>query len=188
MSGQHPAPDRLRRSGSRGRPSPTVVISPTLAPAWRLAETVTGDMSESLLDVRSRRIGAGAHAAISRASPETPAQSLDCLTMTTPSDALSTATALATAARRGSTGLTLPQVALLRALIESGPLRITALSERQGVRVPTTTAAVTRLEKAGLVARSGDPRDLRVVLVTVTDLGRQRCQAALAELSAGLSG
>jgi DNA-binding MarR family transcriptional regulator len=54
--------------------------------------------------------------------------------------------------------------------------------------VPTTTAAVTRLEKAGLVARSGDPRDLRVVLVTVTDLGRQRCQAALAELSAGLSG
>jgi DNA-binding MarR family transcriptional regulator len=101
-------------------------------------------------------------------------------------DALTTATALATAARRGSTGLTLPQVTLLRALIESGPL--TALSERQGVRVPTTTAAVTRLEKAGLVVRSGDPRDLRVVLVAVTDLGRQRCLAALAELSAGLSG
>jgi DNA-binding MarR family transcriptional regulator len=108
--------------------------------------------------------------------------------MTTPSDALSTATALATAARRGSTGLTLPQVALLRALVESGPLRVTALAERQGVRVPTATVAVRRLEKAGLVARSGDPRDLRVVLVTVTDLGRQRCQAALAELSAGLSG
>jgi DNA-binding MarR family transcriptional regulator len=108
--------------------------------------------------------------------------------MTQTSDALSTATALATAARRGSTGLTLPQVTLLRALIESGPLRITALSERQGVRVPTTTVAVRRLEQQGLVARSGDPRDLRVVLVAVTDLGRQRCEAALTELAARLAG
>ena len=54
--------------------------------------------------------------------------------------------------------------------------------------MPTTTAAVTRLEKAGLVARSGDPRDLRVVLVAVTDLGRERCQAALTELAAGMPG
>jgi hypothetical protein len=29
---------------------------------------------------------------------------------------------------------------------------------------------------------------LRVVLVDVTDLGRERCQAALAELGAGLAG
>jgi DNA-binding MarR family transcriptional regulator len=101
---------------------------------------------------------------------------------------LATATAASTATRRGSTGLTLPQVALLRALVESGPLRVTALAVRQGVRVPTTTVAVRRLEKAGLVARSGDPRDLRVVLVTVTDFGRERCLAALSELAAGLSG
>jgi DNA-binding MarR family transcriptional regulator len=103
-------------------------------------------------------------------------------------DALTTSTALATAARRGSTGLTLQQVALLRALIAEGPLRVTALAERQGVRVPTTTVAVRRLEKLGLVARTGDPRDLRVVLVDVTEEGRERCQAALTDLAARLDG
>ncbi len=108
--------------------------------------------------------------------------------MTTPVDALTTATALATAARRGSTGLTLQQVGLLRALIAEGPLRVTELAAAQGVRVPTATVAVRRLEKLGLVERRGDPRDLRVVLVAVTDLGRERCQAALTELGAGLAG
>lgn len=104
---------------------------------------------------------------------------------TTRPDPLDAATALAATARRGTTGLTLPQVAILRALVTHGPLRVTELAEDRGVRAPTATVAVQRLERLGLVVRSGDPRDLRVVRVAITPEGRSRCAAALVELGAG---
>lgn len=39
------------------------------------------------------------------------------------------------------------------------------------MRTPTTTVAIRRLEKLGLVKRSRDPSDLRAVLVEVTPQG-----------------
>ena len=45
---------------------------------------------------------------------------------------------------------------------------MTELAAHERVRTPTTTVAIRRLEKLGLVKRSRDPSDLRAVLVEVT--------------------
>ena len=45
---------------------------------------------------------------------------------------------------------------------------MTELAAHERVRTPTTTVAIRRLEKLGLVKRSRDPSDLRAVLVDIT--------------------
>ena len=45
---------------------------------------------------------------------------------------------------------------------------MTDLAAHERVRTPTTTVAIRRLEKIGLVKRSRDPSDLRAVLVDIT--------------------
>ncbi|WP_083955876.1 MarR family winged helix-turn-helix transcriptional regulator [Tersicoccus phoenicis] len=64
------------------------------------------------------------------------------------------------------------QVGLLNMLAES-PLRISGIAARSGIRVPSATDLVNRLEKAGLVQRFPDPYDARAVLVRLTAHGRQ---------------
>ena len=72
-------------------------------------------------------------------------------------------------ANRGTAGdLTLAQLSILLTLLEKGPIRMTDLAAHERVRTPTTTVAIRRLEKLGLVKRSRDPSDLRAVLVEVT--------------------
>ena len=56
-------------------------------------------------------------------------------------------------------------------LIDRGPIRMTDLAAHERVRTPTTTVAIRRLEKLGLVKRSRDPSDLRAVLVDITPKG-----------------
>jgi DNA-binding MarR family transcriptional regulator len=52
------------------------------------------------------------------------------------------------------------------------------LAAHQRVRTPTTTVAIRRLEKLGLVDRSRDPTDLRAVVVRITPHGHaMRCKA-----------
>ncbi|MFI0351560.1 MarR family winged helix-turn-helix transcriptional regulator [Actinomadura sp. 9N407] len=58
--------------------------------------------------------------------------------------------------------------------LEAGPLRMTALAAEHGVRLPTMTAQVNRLERDGLVIRGRDHADARVVTVELTRLGRTR--------------
>jgi DNA-binding MarR family transcriptional regulator len=87
--------------------------------------------------------------------------------------------------RRGPGGvptgdLTPAQLSLLMALRDHGPMRVTALAAHERVRTPTTTVAIHRLEKLGLVARSPDPADLRGVLVRITPHGDSLCRDALA--------
>ena len=67
--------------------------------------------------------------------------------------------------------LTLAQLSILLTLLDCGPLRMTELAARERVRTPTTTVAIRRMEKLGLVKRSRDPSDLRAVLVEVTPEG-----------------
>ena len=67
--------------------------------------------------------------------------------------------------------ITLAQTSILLTLLDSGPIRMTELAARERVRTPTTTVAIRRLEKLGLVKRSRDPSDLRAVLVEVTPEG-----------------
>src|ERR1700736_1153939 len=96
---------------------------------------------------------------------------------------------------RVSTGdLTLAQLSILVTLIDRGPIRMTELAAHERVRTPTTTVAIRRLEKLGLVKRSKDQSDLRAVLVDITEKGlavhRESLanrRAALAAMLAGLS-
>lgn len=68
--------------------------------------------------------------------------------------------------------LTLAQLSILVTLLDQGPIRMTDLAAHERVRTPTTTVAIRRLEKIGLVKRSRDPSDLRAVLVDITPQGR----------------
>lgn len=83
--------------------------------------------------------------------------------------------------------LTLAQLSILLTLLDSGPIRMTELATRERVRTPTTTVAIRRLEKLGLVKRSRDPSDMRAVLVEVTPEGLVQHREALANRRAHLA-
>jgi DNA-binding MarR family transcriptional regulator len=90
---------------------------------------------------------------------------------------------------RGTEGgdLTLAQLSILLTLLDCGPIRMTELAAHERVRTPTTTVAIRRLEKIGLVKRSRDPSDLRAVLVEVTPQGLVQHREALATRRAHLA-
>jgi DNA-binding MarR family transcriptional regulator len=83
--------------------------------------------------------------------------------------------------------LTLAQLSILLTLLDLGPIRMTELAAHERVRTPTTTVAIRRLEKLGLVKRSRDPSDLRAVLVDVTPRGLVQHREALATRRAALA-
>lgn len=69
--------------------------------------------------------------------------------------------------------ITSQQLSVLGSL-EQGPRRMTELAAEHGVRLPTMTAQVNRLERDGLVTRGRDGADARVVTVRLTRTGRDR--------------
>lgn len=83
--------------------------------------------------------------------------------------------------------LTLAQISILFTLLDQGPMRMTELAAHERVRTPTTTVAIRRLEKLGLVKRSRDPSDLRAVLVGITPRGLASHQESLAQRRAALA-
>jgi DNA-binding MarR family transcriptional regulator len=83
--------------------------------------------------------------------------------------------------------LTLAQLSILVTLLDQGPIRMTDLAAHERVRTPTTTVAIRRLEKIGLVKRSRDPSDLRAVLVDITTRGRAVHGESLANRRAALA-
>jgi DNA-binding MarR family transcriptional regulator len=87
----------------------------------------------------------------------------------------------------GGADLTLAQLSILLTLLDLGPIRMTDLAAHERVRTPTTTVAIRRLEKLGLVKRSRDPSDLRAVLVDVTPRGLVQHREALATRRAQLA-
>ena len=87
----------------------------------------------------------------------------------------------------GGADLTLAQLSILLTLLDLGPIRMTELAAHERVRTPTTTVAIRRLEKLGLVKRSRDPSDLRAVLVDVTPRGLVQHREALATRRAALA-
>jgi DNA-binding MarR family transcriptional regulator len=87
----------------------------------------------------------------------------------------------------GGADLTLAQLSILLTLLDLGPIRMTELAAHERVRTPTTTVAIRRLEKLGLVKRSRDPSDLRAVLVDVTPRGLVQHREALATRRASLA-
>lgn len=76
-------------------------------------------------------------------------------------------------------------MSLLGTLRDQGPSRITDLADFERVSQPTMTALVSRLEREGLVRRGPSAADGRVVLVDITDAGRdlqRRVKRARADL------
>src|SRR6201991_4520220 len=90
-------------------------------------------------------------------------------------------------APEGGADLTLAQLSILLTLLDLGPIRMTELAAHERVRTPTTTVAIRRLEKLGLVKRSRDPSDLRAVLVDITPRGLAQHKEALATRRAQLA-
>ncbi|MXQ62913.1 MarR family transcriptional regulator [Actinomadura rayongensis] len=73
--------------------------------------------------------------------------------------------------------ITSQQTSVLGSL-EDGPRRMTDLAAEHGVRLPTMTAQVNRLERDGRVVRGRDAADARVVTVELTPHGRDGLRAA----------
>jgi DNA-binding MarR family transcriptional regulator len=71
-----------------------------------------------------------------------------------------------------SDGLSLTSAATLATLERSGPSRLTSLAVKEGVTQPAMTQLIARLQESGLVSRTADPADGRVVQVRLTDEGR----------------
>ena len=72
--------------------------------------------------------------------------------------------------------LSIPVMAVLGALFRYGELTVGELAALERVQPPTMTRKVTFLEEGGFVSRRAHETDGRVVVVTLTDLGRDRRQ------------
>src|SRR5689334_13649780 len=69
--------------------------------------------------------------------------------------------------------LSIPMMAVLGGLFRHGELTVGELAQLERVQPPTMTRKVNGLEEAGYVARRPHESDGRVVVVTLTDLGRE---------------
>ncbi|MDP9884683.1 DNA-binding MarR family transcriptional regulator [Sinomonas atrocyanea] len=73
--------------------------------------------------------------------------------------------------------LSVAQLSVLNMVAGEG-LRMGVIAKNLGVRVPTATEQVARLEKAGLLERCSDPHDARAVVVRRTPEGDATAQRA----------
>jgi DNA-binding MarR family transcriptional regulator len=77
-------------------------------------------------------------------------------------------------------GLTAAQFSVLYALVEEGPMKLSALAERQRC-VKSNVSYITRvMQGEGLVSLAATSEDQRTKVMTATKLGRQRYEAAKA--------
>jgi DNA-binding MarR family transcriptional regulator len=72
----------------------------------------------------------------------------------------------------GPLGLTYPQYLVLLVLWDRGELSVSGLGEQLGLDSGTLTPLLKRMEESGLIARTRDTADERVVRVALTRAGR----------------
>lgn len=72
------------------------------------------------------------------------------------------------------------------ATLSAGPMRVSALAEREGATQPGMTALVNRLGAAGYARRIADPTDGRATLVQLTAQGEATLAQRRAERAAAL--
>ena len=89
--------------------------------------------------------------------------------------------------------LSAAQLSTLKMLLHDG-VRVGEIARNLGVKVPSATEQIIKLEKAGLVRRDPDPHDSRAVRVVLTTEGRaavdsanERRNAVMAEILETLS-
>ena len=68
-------------------------------------------------------------------------------------------------------GATISQLSALAVIEKFGPIGIGDLATRERVQPPTMTRMATNLEALGLIERTGDAKDRRVVRVAITAVG-----------------
>lgn len=88
--------------------------------------------------------------------------------------------------RHGLGRLSPAQGRILMALYEQDDIPVRKLSEMTSLDKSTLSLSLTRMEQFGLVERSGDEKDRRVVRVKLTRSGhshRQACHEAMQEMS-----
>jgi DNA-binding MarR family transcriptional regulator len=74
-------------------------------------------------------------------------------------------------------GVTMSQCSTILAIGKKGPMTMNALSEWMSLATSTTTRIVDHLVRDGYIERSQDPRDRRVVRVSLTEEGQKLFQA-----------
>jgi DNA-binding MarR family transcriptional regulator len=84
--------------------------------------------------------------------------------------------------------LSMVAVATLVELERLGPRRVTSLAIAQRVTQPAMTQLISRFVVAGLVRRAADPTDGRVVLIQITDRGRETLAARRASRTDRIGG
>lgn len=84
--------------------------------------------------------------------------------------------------RHGLGRLSPAQGRILMALYEQDDIPVRKLSEMTSLDKSTLSLSLTRMEQFGLVERSGDEKDRRVVRVKLTRSHRQACHEAMQEL------
>jgi DNA-binding MarR family transcriptional regulator len=75
--------------------------------------------------------------------------------------------------QRAGGDLSPTQGAALNTIACNGPLTPSELAAREKIQRPTATRVLTRLEEAGLIARTADPTDRRSSLVSTTPAGTE---------------
>jgi DNA-binding MarR family transcriptional regulator len=88
---------------------------------------------------------------------------------------------------RESGSLSRTQTSVLAGLRDGGPRRISELAHAERVTQPSMTTLVSRLERQGLVERSQDASDGRVVNVTITATGLDALERSGAAMTATLA-
>ncbi|WP_135503505.1 MarR family winged helix-turn-helix transcriptional regulator [Roseovarius aestuariivivens] len=73
--------------------------------------------------------------------------------------------------RLAEIGLTYPQYLIMLVLWQDGPRTLGAIARRLCLAQNAITPLVDRLEKAGLVTRTRDPADRRVITIALTETG-----------------
>jgi DNA-binding MarR family transcriptional regulator len=83
--------------------------------------------------------------------------------------------------------LSAAQLSTLKMLLDDG-VRVGEIARNLGVRVPSATEQIIKLERAGLARREPDPHDSRAVLVVLTAAGRAAVDSANARRNAVMAG
>jgi DNA-binding MarR family transcriptional regulator len=83
--------------------------------------------------------------------------------------------------------LSATQLSTLKMLLDDG-VRVGEIARNLGVRVPSATEQVIKLERAGLARREADPDDSRAVRVVLTAEGRDAVESANRRRNAVMAG
>ncbi len=76
-----------------------------------------------------------------------------------------------------SSGLSAPRLSALSVVVFSGPISLAELAAAEQVRPPTMTRLVEALVQDGLVTRTTDVHDRRVVRISATESGKEVLEA-----------